>query len=191
MHHQINAQPWYRQAAQTVLDAADVPAIYGVNHHGQTSAAVMYSGTEGRLVIMIGTTIGARVIDIQPAPRLADDLARWNAARDEVAALYADAGFPAPRLTRMGLVLEVPETFGAPARVRLDSTGLGRYSVRVDGHPDLTATIDGRLEVATLRGYTLDDGTNGYAVFDTAHAAAYAFAASCGFGPQSQINVTT
>lgn len=190
MHHHIHAQPWYRQAAQTILDNAHIPDLYSTTHHGQTSAGLMYSGTDARLIVMVGTRIGGRLIDTQPAPRLADDLTRWTQAREQISDLFTQAGFPDPRPTELGLVLEVPERLGAPARVQLDRTGLGRYTARIDGHPDLVAEIDGQVGVATSRGFTLHNGREQhYATYPTEHDAACAFAFDCGFGPR--ITVTT
>lgn len=188
MHHRHNASPWYRQAIQGILDAAQIPQMYGPTPSGQTSASIMSSGTHGTVIVMVATTIGRRVVDMQPAPRLADDLARWTAARNQVAAVLEQAGCATPRPTRMGLVVTAPEELGVLADVRLAPVDRGRYTATIDGHPELVATIDGRLEVPTSRGYVLESG-GGYLIFDTPEAAAEEFAFDCGFGPQ--ITVTT
>lgn len=190
MHHHPNAAPWYWQAAQAVLDQAQVPALYGITHHGTTSAALMHTGTEGRLIVMVGVNIAGRLVDTRPAPRKLEHLTRWEQARAQVADLFTEAGFPTPRPTRMGLVVEVPEHLGSPARVHLDRAGLGRYNARIGDHPELVAHIDGRMEVATSTGYTLVSAAGTHrGRFGTEHEAARAFATDCGFGPQ--ITVTT
>lgn len=89
-----NTLPWYRQAAQDVLDKAGVPDLYGPLHHGRTAASLMYSGTPGSLIALVGTNHGGRLIDSRPAPRKTHDLTLWEAAR----AYATDCGF-GPHIT--------------------------------------------------------------------------------------------
>lgn len=181
MQHRIHADPWYRQAAQTVLNNADIPDLYAPTHHGHTSATVMFSGTDARLIIMVGTRIGGRLVD---------DLARWTAARDQVAALFTQAGYPEPRSSSLGLVLTVPEGCGTPARVRLERTSPGSYTAHIHGHPDLVAEIDGQLHIPTSRGYTLHTRREQHcATYNTEQDAARAFAFDCGFGPHIDVTI--
>lgn len=188
MNHHLSAHPWYWQAAQHVLDSAGIPELHDITHHGHTSATLMHSGTQGRLIIMVGTNIAGRLIDARPAPRHTKHLSAWEQARDQVAALFTQADFPDPRPTRMGLVLQVPEHLGEAATVHMERTDLGRYTARIEGHPELVADIDGRLEVPTCQGFTLTSARGTHrGLFATENEAARAFAIDCGFGPRITI----
>lgn len=192
MNHHPKAEAWFRQAAQAVLDKAQVPDLYGTVHPGQVAASLMYSGTLGRVIALPGLNIDGQLIDTRPTHYLAKYLPRWEQARDYIASLFTEAGFPAPRMTRLdlGLILEVPEHLGTPATVHLDRVAPGRYTARIAGHPELVADIDGRLEVPTSQGFILSSSAGKHrGLFATEVEAARAFAEDCGFGPH--ITVTT
>lgn len=190
MNHHLNADPWYRQAAQSVLDTAQIQDLHGPLHHGQSAAYLVYSGTQGRLVVVVGTQIGDRLIDTRPPPRKAHERTQWEQARTHISQIFEKAGFPTPRIVQLGLAVDVPAHLGTPAHIQLERTGPGRYTARIDDHPDLVADIDGRLEVPTSHGFTLTSSQGVHrGDFDTEIEAAHAFAFDCGFGPH--ITVTS
>ena len=189
MNHHPKAEAWFHQAAQAVLDKAQVPDLYDTLHHGQAAASLRYSAAPGRVIAMVGINHRGTLIDMRPAPSKTKDRDLWELGRDQVASLFAEAGFPILRPTELGLILEVPEHLGTPATVHLDRVAPGRYTARIAGYPELVADIDGRLEVPTSQGFILSSSAGKHrGLFATEVEAARAFAEDCGFGPHITVS---